>query len=214
MFLEFLGKLFFSHARPTFFYSFLLLPFFLVGSFLLSRFTAEEQLEARFVDAARKGKSALERKIRKERFIARYSESDPFFLDKEIESLLFLEKELSKIKSVIHHPALSNKRFLQERLEFLESRSNRLAFTEESIRLGARIKETEEKQRHSVEMNESDLKTLLARIEDIPISGAQPAPKMPQLLMKELRIKKTQTPLHSESYEVEMELLKREWINP
>jgi hypothetical protein len=212
MFLELCGKLCFSHIRPAFFYCLLLIPFFLAGTILLSRYTALQQQEARFADAARKGKGALERKIRKERFIERYASPDPFFLDNQIESLVFLEKEISKIKAVIHHPALSNKRYLQERLMFLES--NAIAFTEENIRTASRIKETEEKQRCPVEMDEGDLQTLLARIEDIPVGGAQPVSKMPQLIIRDLSMKKRETPQRLENYEVEMELLKREWITP
>jgi hypothetical protein len=102
-----------------------LLPFVIAGSYLLSCHAAQQELEARFADAASKGKKAIERKTRKERFIQRYSNSDPFFLDNQIESLLFLQKELSAVQAMIDHPALSNKGILQERKAFLESETNR-----------------------------------------------------------------------------------------
>ncbi len=213
MFLESIGKICFSQVRPIFFYSFLLIPFVLSGSYLLRRQAFQEQLELRFADAAKKGKLALARKLRKENFMKRYSNADQFFLDKHIESLSFLQDERSAISSMIHHPALSNKRMLQERLEFLESDTNRLSFTEENIRTSAKIKETDEKQRHPVQMSENDLHKLLSSIEDLAVGENEPIAKMPQLLIRDLSLKKIENPRGCEVFEVEMELLKREWIN-
>jgi hypothetical protein len=210
---ESFGKICFSRIRPLFFYSFLLIPFILSGSYLLHCHAHQQQLEARFADTAKLGKNAIIRKTRKENFIKRHSNPDPFFLDKHIESLSFLQNERSTISSMIHHPALSNKRLLQERLNFLES-VNRLAFTEENIRTSSRIKETDEKQRRPVQMSEDDLHRLLSSIEDIPVGQHEPLPNMPQLLVRSMSIKKMINPQYCEVYEVEMELLKREWINP
>lgn len=212
MFLEFCGKLCFSQIRPVFFYSFLLIPFVLSGSYLLSRHSYQLQLEARFADAAKKGKIAIERKMRKEKFIKRYSEADPFFIDKQIESLSFLGKERLGLQSLLQHPGLAKTRHFQERLDFLESERNHLVFTEENIRTTTRIKETEEKGRHSVQMDENDLYRLLATIEDIPLGQYEPISKMPQLFVRDMKMKKIETPLQSEVIEVEMELLKREWV--
>ncbi len=61
-------------------------------------------------------------------------------------------------------------------------------------------------------MDENDLSRLLATIEDIPLGQYEPIPKMPQLFIRDMKMKKIETPLHSEVIEVEMELLKREWI--
>ena len=214
MFLESCGKLCFSRFRPSFFYALLLIPFILAGSYLLSQNAFQQELESRFTDAAKKGKIAIQRKMRKEKFIHRYSSADPFFLDKHIESLSFLENEKANLKSMIPHPALQNKQSLQERLAFLESEANRLAFIEENIRTSSQIKETEEKQRRPIQMSETDLQRLLAALEDIPVGQNKPIPQTPQLLVRDMKIKKIENQLHSEVYEVEMELLKREWINP
>jgi hypothetical protein len=213
MFLESFGKLCFSQIRPLFFYSFLLIPFLFSGSYLLRRHSFQQQLEIRFRDAAKKGKLAIARKMRKDNFLKRYSNADPFFLDKHIESLSFLQDERAAISSMIQHPALSNKRKLQERLDFLESGRNRLAFTEENIRTSFKIKETDEKQRHPVQMSENDLHKLLASIEDVAVGDNEPIAKMPQLLIRDLLITKIENPGACEVVEVEMELLKREWTN-
>ena len=214
MFLEFCGKLCFSRIRPSFFYALLLIPFILSGSFLLSRHSSQQQLEARFADATKKGKAALQKKTRKEKFIYRYSKSGPFFLDRQIEALSFLEKEQETLQSMIQHPAVQSKRMLKERLEFLTSEANRLVFTEENIRTSSQIKETEEKQRLPVQMSEEDLQRLLTAVEDLAVGQNQPLSQTPQLLVRDMKIKKIENPLHSEVYEVEMELLKREWSTP
>ncbi|HSX37610.1 MAG TPA: hypothetical protein VLE95_02135 [Chlamydiales bacterium] len=210
MFLEFFGKLCFSFIKPSFFYPLLLIPYLVTGSYLLNRNATQQQLQIRFAAAAKKGKIALERKDRKEKFIKRYCQADPFFLNKEIESLSFLQKERSTILSMIHHPALSEKNALQSRLNFLEN-ENHLTFLEENIRSSSKIKETDENQRYPIQMDENDLQMLLAYIEDVPFGRNEPKPNMPQLLIRNLKIKRADTPLRSEVYEVTMELLKREW---
>ncbi len=214
MFLELSGKLFFSKLRPAIFYAFLLIPFFFTGSYLFQLRSSQQELESRFREAMNQGKAAYDRKTRKERFVNRYSNSDPFFLDKHIESRLFLNNERNQIESMINHPALLNKKVLSERLEFLRSGKNRIAFIEENIRTSGRLKETEEKQRHPVQIDEGDLQNLLSAIEDIPVGPYEPLPQTPQLLVREMKIRKVENPLRSEVYELEMELLKREWTNP
>jgi hypothetical protein len=213
MFLEFCGKLCFSQIRPTVFYFFLLIPFFFSGTYLLNRYGSEQELEHRFIHATKKGKVAMERKMRKDRFIKRYSKADPFFLDKYIESLSFLQKERSIIQSMVDHPAVPTKEPFQERLEFLEGKKNRLAFTEENIRSSPRVKEMDEKQRHPIQINESDLQQLLTWIEDVPVGTCLPvAPHRPQLLIQDMKLRKIKNQINSELYEVDMKLLKREWI--
>ena len=76
------------------------------------------------------------------------------------------------------------------------------------------MKEVEEKQRHPVQMDESDLKQILSLIEDLPVDSFLPSAGSPQLLIKEFRLKKQETPLHTEVFEVEMDLLKREFSEP
>lgn len=212
MFLERCGIFCFSKIRPALFYLALLIPFFLVVGYLLKENGSLEEMENRFMEAVVKEKPAIARKTRKDRFIKRHANSDPFYLDKQIESFTFLECERLKIESLINHPAIANKRSLQQRLDFIQSPDNRLSFTEENIHTSPKIKETEEKQRHPVQMDENDLQKLFTCIEDIPLGTNDPVHRTPQLIVSDCKIKKIETPLHSEAFEVQMELLKREWI--
>jgi hypothetical protein len=206
MFLDWFGKLCFSHMRPSFFYLTVLSPLFFSCLYILLQYNSLDELEHRFSDACKKGKIALTRKGRKERFLNRYSHADPYFLDNQIESLTFLQKEKRELEALRDHPALADKRSIEERLAFLKSDQNRLAFTEEAISTASRIKETEERQRHPVEIEEDDLKKLLSLIEDVPIDSFSPVENAPQVIITDFNLKKKTKVL-----EIEMKLLTREF---
>lgn len=208
MLLENFGKACFAQIRPAFFFSLLLLPIFLSTVYLSSQKIQLQQLENNFASASAKGKSAIEKKRKKEKFLKRYSEADPYFINKKIESFSFLEEEKEELKRLIQHPAIPNKKTFKERLNFLSGEENQLTFSEEDIRSSTTIKETDEKQRHPIQVDEKDLTQLLCLIEDVSATSCL----SPQLIIRNFKLKKRETPLHNEVFEVEMELLKREWI--
>lgn len=209
MLLETCGYLFFRRIRPLFFFILFLSPILFSLLFLYQKQTQLEELEERFYRACKKEKLALARKERKERFLVRYSNTDPYFMDQKIESLPLLEKEQKALENLLEHPAFSHHDALRDRLQFL--RENKLLFAEEKIQASANIQEIEEKQRQPVEMDEEDLKKILTLIDDVSIGPYLPSQTGPQLILKEFRLKKQQTPLQTQVFEVEMELLKREF---
>lgn len=209
-FFEACGQFFFSRMRPAFFFALTVFPLLVAALFIFFEKTNFQELEERFTAAARKEKIALERKARKERFLERYSQADPYFLDQQIESFPLLQAEKEKLESLLHHPAFPESEALKERLRFLSN--NGLAFTEGNIRTSAQMKEVDEKQRHPVQMDEKDLQKILSLLEDVPVESHLPSNKGPQILIKELRIKKQETPLHMQVVEVDMDLLQREFI--
>lgn len=208
MFLEKCGKYFFFKMRPLFFFVLILFP--LLGAsfyiFLVSK--RVEELEDRFRSAQKKEKLAFQRKEMKEKFLARYSNPDPYFLDRQIESFHPLTREETKLLSLQNHPAYPESSSLEERLVFI--RENKLAFIEDKISLEKEMKETEERQRAPIQVDESDLKKLLCLIEDLP-DGEATFERRPQILIKEFRMKKVETPLETETFEVKMDLIKREF---
>jgi hypothetical protein len=212
MFLERIGKFCFGVLNPLYFYFISLAPIFFALVYLLIQKGNLDDKEERFSFACKKGKLALERKSKKERFLNRYRNADPYFIDREIESLAFLEQEKEELSALLKHPALADKRQADSRLQFLSSEENRLAFAEEGIRTSTRMKETEEKQRHPVQMDEGDLKKLLALLEDLPIEGLSSLENRPQIIVTDFLLEKKDTSLNSTVLEVDMKLLKREWI--
>lgn len=210
-FFERVGKYCFAKERSVLFFLVLSLPIVYGCFHLFSEYSKVQALEERFVNACKKGKTAIERKQKKEQFVQKFSNADPYFLDKKIESLPFLSREISELEKIIHHPALVDKRLFSSRLEFLKRGDNRLSFVEESIRSSGSIKETEEKQRYPVQMSEEDLKKLLSALESIPVGPFSPEEKSPQIVITDFRIEKRKTPVQTEVFEVDMQFLKREF---
>lgn len=212
MFLEKCGQLFFLRIRPVFFFALIVLPLIFVSIVLSHQSNELQDLEERFRKALRKERIALEKKGRKERFLKRYSNVNPYFIDQQIESIPLLQKERQKLTSLLNHPAFPESSDIRERLQFLDH--NRLLFTEGKIEVSSQMKEVEEKQKHRVQMDAADLKRVLSLVEDLSIDTFSPTLQSPQLLIKELHIKKQQTPLHTEVFEVDMDLIKREFFQP
>jgi len=208
MFLERCAKICFTKIRPILFFSSLLFPILLVTTYLFFQQRELQDLESSFSSTMKKAKITLEKKRKKERFLNRYAASNPYFISEKIESLHFLDQEKEDLKILLDHPAISNKKIFKERLAFLSGEENRLAFAEENIRRSSKIKETEEKQRHPVQIDEKDLQTILALIEDVSIDPLA----APQLIIRNFQLKKKETSLQTQVFEVEMALLKREWI--
>ena len=213
MFLERCGKLFFSQMRPLFFYILTLFPLISSVAFLILQNMSIQDMEERFTQAIGKGKIATDRKAKKDRFLLRYSQAEPYFLDHQIESLTFLQKEKDRLSSLLSHPALPDKAALKERLAYIEGEQNRLVFTEENIRTSAQVIETDEKQRFPIQIDEDDLQKLLSLIEDMPVGNHFSARQGPQLIVRDLKLKKI-SPLQTEVFEAEFDLLKREFGKP
>ena len=169
------------------------------------------ELEFRFFKAIRKAKSAMEKKGRRERFLERHSKPDPYFLDTQIESLHFLTREIDRLKTWSAHPAIPRKELIHDRMAYLQSEDNRLTFVEEEIQTSDLFKETIEKQRHPIQVDTQDLAELLSIIEDVPKIGGQPIFRRPQLLITDFSLKKMKTPLNDEVFELNIDLLKREF---
>lgn len=206
---EKLGKFLFQKNRiPIFLFCLSVGP--LASAFFLyvekQSFEAIEQTSA---FAMKRAKNAFQRKTRKSTFLAKHENSDPYFLDKEIESLSFLALEKQQLKKWLSHPAISNKDKLTRRINFIESGENRLSFTEEEIQVSKTCKETMEKQRHPIEVDVEDVKNLLAQIED----PSNEPKRRPQLLICNFSMTKKSTPLQNEVFEITMDLLKREFLH-
>lgn len=210
MFLNKCGRLFFLHMRPAFFFILVALP--LLGSvfFLSQESTQIQNLEERFANAAKKERLATERKEKKERFVQRYSQANPYFLDQMIEAFALLQSEKERLQSIALHPAFPESRGIQERLRFINE--NKFVFQEEKIETSKEMKEVHEHLRHPVQMDEADLKQILSMLEDVPIEENLPKEHAPQILIKDFYLKKIETPLHTEVFEVDMDLIKREFF--
>ncbi len=208
-FFEKIGKAFLLYAKSPLFYCLLLAPFGISIAYLFEEYTRISYLEEEFLKTCKQAKSALQKREKKQKFLAKYSKASPYFLDENIESMDFLLSEKKEIESMLQHPALVNKKELESRLHFLTN--NRLSFTEETIKEQNNIKETKEKQKYPIEADEHDLKKLLSLIENIPIEPFTPLENSPQLVMTEFHLQKKETDLKKDVLEIDMEFIKREF---
>jgi len=203
-----IGRFFFKKNRLWLLFALLSAPFFTGLAFLAPRFLTLREVEQTFDAAALRGRSALEKRLQREEFLHRYRQSEPYFIDQYLESLTLLQKELKELQSIQNHPACANRDFVRHRIAFLESPENRLAFAEENIRTSKKVKETDERLLHSVEVDADDLDHLLSLIEDIPIGSYIPDSHSPQLLIQDFSLMKKDHGV----YELNLSLLKREFI--
>jgi hypothetical protein len=206
---EQIGRFFFEKNRAWIFFVFLTTPFFLTLAILAPRYASLRETEKSFDTAALRGRSALEKRQVREQFLIRYSNFEPYFIDQCLESLPLLQENLSHLHAMKNHPACPNRQAVMQRINFLESGDNRLSFAEENIRSSKRVKETEERLLHPVEIDSNDLDRLLCLIEDVAIGEHVPHPNSPQLIIHDFVLTKKNHAV----YELNLSLLKREFIH-
>lgn len=206
------GKFFFQRLHPLLFLALLATPFLGSLFFLFSQVSEIQFLETKLITTTQRAKGVVDRKNKKERFLKRYCKANPYFLDEHIESLPFLQKEKNRLESLLKHPAWPAKGPIQDRLASIESEKNRLLFKEENIQTNSQVKETEEKQKHPIQIDQEDLQKLLSYLEDLPIGSHEPLLQSPQLIIRNFHLKKQKTPFQNEVFELEMDLLKREFL--
>src|SRR3990167_4039805 len=100
MFLESIGRFCFSHLRPSFFATLLALPLLGCVGYLILENASLNDWEYDLANTYKKGKLAFERKYNQQRFLSRYTQANPYFLTKHIESLCFLQKEQQELKAL------------------------------------------------------------------------------------------------------------------
>lgn len=200
--LERCGRLF-SEIHPLILYALTGIPFLLTSLYftIASDTLAQEENRSRSLFA--KTIPYCEKEAKKRLWLSRYGQSDPYFLDHELESHPLLSREIDFLDALSLHPALKDRTELNKRLAFLSGDDNRLTFVEETIRSTHAWKETHEKLLHPVQIDEEDLQRLLKTIEG---EGEM----RPQLLISDLKLNKKQFPFHNEGFELDLRLLKRE----
>lgn len=206
-FFETAGRFFFEKNRAILFFTLLLAPFVLSLFFLFSRYTHLHVNEKALDSAALQARSAIEKREKRTLFLERYGKCEPYFINQQLETLSLLQKETGHLLKMQRHPGCSDQTSLSHRIAFLQSGQNRLRFVEEAVRSTAKVKETEEKLQHPVELDGDDLNRLLSLIENIPIGDFLPSPSSPQLLIRDFVLTKKNPSV----YHLSLALLKREF---
>lgn len=141
-------------------------------------------------------------------FILQYGDVDPNYIENVLEPMQLLASEVDALELVYSHPAFQACDNVKKRLDTLTKGSNRLVFSEKNKKIENGIEEIEYTQMRPVEINVSDLKTILAAIEGIQIEQYQAPAGQPQFIVRNFHLNKKKL-AERETYLLEMQLIKR-----
>jgi len=141
-----------------------------------------------------------------------FREADHFYIDKYLETLVFLEPEIESLQKIMSDKNFADDERIKKRLEFLTGQTNSLIFSEGVVQAFPLFQETTETLVHAVEVNNQDLQKILARVEGIEIGSFAPGPNRPQLLITEFKLDKKKTTEKNEVFLINLKLLKREFL--
>jgi len=193
----------------------LILPIFVAISYFSQRaemFQLQQAIEEIQYEATIKEKKQSLNIAVKEQF----QNADHFYIDKQLETLNFLEQEAELLQKIAASSSFVNDERIKKRLEFLtktESKSgNQLVFTEGVVQKSPLFHETVESMMHPVEVNVKNLQEILAKIEGIKMAGVELNSKPPQLLITDFRLERKSVGEDHEVFQLNLKLLKREFI--
>jgi hypothetical protein len=206
---EHTGRFFFEKNRFWLFFCLLLFPFVFSWILLSPRFYSLCEEERAFETTFPLAQRALKKRAGKDLFLRRYSHIEPYFIDRYLESFLLLQNEKKECEMMKQHPACSNREAAKRRLEWLQGPDNKMVFVEENLRSSKKIKETEERLMHPVEIDRDDLEHLLSLIEAVPVGACRPIATSPQLIIQDFRL----TRKSPAAFSLNLSLIMREWID-
>ena len=141
-----------------------------------------------------------------------YRDADHFYIDKQLETLTFLAPELKALQAIVDNKNFAGDLKIKQRLDQLSRPSNRLVFTEGVVHSYPLYQETTETLANPVEVNVDDIQNILARVEGVAVGSYTPPPQRPQLIVIDFRFDKKKYEDHNEVYNLNMKLLKREFL--
>ena len=141
-----------------------------------------------------------------------FSDADHFYIDKNLETLVFLEPEIEQLQHIVEDKNFADNEAVKKRLEFLTSESNALVFSEGVVQTFPLFQETSETLVHPVEVDPTDIQKILARVEGIKIGNFSPGPHRPQLTITEFKLNKKKVTDKNEVFLLDMKLIKREFL--
>lgn len=143
---------------------------------------------------------------------AHFHDADHFYIDKQLETLVFLEPEIEQLERLHEDKNFSSNEAIKRRLEFLTGHANAMTFSEGIVTSYPLFQETTETLVHPVEVDATDIKKILSRVEGVKIGEFSPSSDRPQLIITEFNLDKKEVADNNEVYLLDMKLLKREFL--
>lgn len=188
------------------------LPIFFVGFLLFTRMQSFADLENNMTMVQQMAFNREKKQALNIAVINHFRDADHFYIDKNLETLTFLEPEVESLKKVISNPNFPEDENIKKRLETLTGSANTLIFTEGVVQSTPIMQEVVETMVHPVEVNVSDLQEILSRIEGVPIGSYHPPSNRPQLVIIDFKLDKKIVSEKNEVFLLNMKLLKREFL--
>jgi hypothetical protein len=141
-----------------------------------------------------------------------FSDADHFYIDKNLETLSFLEPEIESLKSMLNNPNFPDDDNIKKRIETLTGNGNSMVFTEGVVQSTPIFQEVTETLVHPIEVNVNDLRRILCNIEGIALGDCVPTPDRPQLMILDFKIDKKNVSEKNEVFLLNLKLLKREFL--
>jgi hypothetical protein len=143
---------------------------------------------------------------------AYFRDADHFYIDKNLETLTFLEPEIESMRKLLDNPNYPDDDQLKKRIEQLTGPANSMIFTEGVVQSTPLFQEVVETLVHPVEVNVNDLQTVLCRIEGTSLGNCTPPPNRPQMIITEFKIDKKTVSENNQVYLMNLKLLRREFL--
>lgn len=134
-----------------------------------------------------------------------FKDTDQLYFSHQLESTLFLKKEREALEKLINTPSFTGNEAAEKRYHFICEGKNRMRFIEAAVESAEGVTETAEVLASPIEIDSQDLKEILFRIE-----GNRPG--KPLLMITDFRLIRKQQSWGSEVFEVNLKLLKREFL--
>jgi hypothetical protein len=193
-----------SHQRMIVYILLLgLAPLILVSMHLFAKLQEQEQLGLSLDEAMLQAKQKIAKEARNKDVRQLYSNTDSYYIDKEIETLPLLQQETQELSKLLQHGFPQEEERLKKRLQFLKEQ-NKIVCSEGSVKAYATFKETIESFPHPVEVDASDIKTILQKVEGPHPEGA------PHLIITDFKLERKKG-TSQEVYSLDMKMLKREY---
>ncbi len=141
-----------------------------------------------------------------------YADSDHFYIDKHLESLVLRENEIENLTRLIAQANMPDNDLAIKRLEFLTGKSNKLFFSEGIVYATPKYQEVFETLVHPVEVDIEDIQKILAGIEGVPMGGFLPGADRPQLMITEFKLDKKSDASQNEVFLLNVKVLRREYL--
>jgi hypothetical protein len=188
-----------------------LIPFLFAVFYLSSRLndiSGMESMIANLGDKAymREKKQALNIAVKNN-----YRDADHFYIDKQLETLSFLENEIESLQKVSSNKNFPDDENIKKRLEFLTNNNN-MVFTEGVVQSNPFFQETTETLVHPVEVNVKDIRAILAKIEGVNVGQESSGPSRPQMIILDFKLEKKHMTDKNEIFNLNLKLLKREFL--